>query len=64
VGANGMSSRCCFGIAASANDKALCEVHKDSEPLVVVPPRSWLLREGWELVGTISAREVPSKRSC
>jgi REP element-mobilizing transposase RayT len=45
------------------DDKALCEVHKDYEALVVVPPRSWLLREGWERAGTISTREVPSKRA-
>ena len=45
------------------DDKALCEVHRDYEPLVVVPPGSWLLREGWERAGTISVREVPSKRA-
>jgi REP element-mobilizing transposase RayT len=45
-----------------SDDKALCEVHQDYEPLVVVPPKSWLLREGWMLAGTISTREVPSKR--
>jgi REP element-mobilizing transposase RayT len=28
-------------------------------PLFVRRPTSWLLREGWKLVGTISAREVP-----
>jgi REP element-mobilizing transposase RayT len=44
------------------DDPALCEVHKDYEPLVVVPPRSWLLREGWALAGAISTREMPSKR--
>jgi REP element-mobilizing transposase RayT len=45
------------------DDNALCEVHKDYEPLVVVPPRSWLLREGWMRGGgAISARTVPSKR--
>jgi len=31
------------------------------DPLVVRRPRSWLLREGWKLHGSISAREVPSK---
>jgi REP element-mobilizing transposase RayT len=44
------------------DDKALCEVHKDYEALVVVPPRSWVLSVGWERAGTISAREVPSQR--
>jgi REP element-mobilizing transposase RayT len=43
-------------------DPALCEVHKDYEPLVVVPPQSWLLREGWALAGAISSRETPSQR--
>jgi len=32
------------------------------EPLAIGPPRSWLLTEGWKLAGTISAREVPSRR--
>ncbi len=32
------------------------------DPLVVFRPRSWLLSEGWKLVGSISARTVPSKR--
>jgi REP element-mobilizing transposase RayT len=31
------------------------------EPLVVGPPRSWLLTRGWKLGGAISAREVPSR---
>jgi len=31
--------------------------------LAVQPPQSWLLRTGWKLVGSISAREVPSKRA-
>src|SRR6185503_14810781 len=32
------------------------------EPLFVRRPASWLLREGWKLIGPISARDVPSKR--
>jgi REP element-mobilizing transposase RayT len=32
------------------------------DPLVVYRPRSWLLREGWKLGGSISARDVPIKR--
>jgi len=31
------------------------------EPLFVFRPRSSLLREGWKIHGSISAREVPSK---
>jgi len=34
----------------------------DYDPLVVYRPRSWLLEKGWKLVGTISARAVPSAR--
>ena len=33
------------------------------DPLVVYRPQTWLLREGWKLHGSISARDVPSKRS-
>ena len=29
-------------------------------PMVVGPPRTWLLREGWKKHGAISCREVPS----
>ena len=32
------------------------------DPLVVYQPRTWLLREGWKVVGPISCREVPSAR--
>lgn len=32
------------------------------KPLVVRPPQSWLLREGWKIGGPISARAVPSSR--
>jgi hypothetical protein len=32
------------------------------DPLAVRQPRTWLLREGWAKVGTISYREVPSGR--
>ena len=32
------------------------------DPLFVRLPQSWVLREGWKRVGTISARDVPSKR--
>jgi REP element-mobilizing transposase RayT len=30
------------------------------DPMVVYQPRTWLLREGWKKVGSISCREVPS----
>src|SRR5438874_611924 len=33
------------------------------DPLMVRRPQSWLLREGWKLCGSISARAVPSKRA-
>ena len=32
------------------------------DPLFVRRPASWLLREGWKQCGSISARDVPSKR--
>jgi REP element-mobilizing transposase RayT len=32
------------------------------DPLMVRRPQSWLLREGWKIRGSISAREVPGKR--
>jgi REP-associated tyrosine transposase len=32
------------------------------EPLFVYQPTTWLLREGWKKVGTISYSEVPSRR--
>jgi REP-associated tyrosine transposase len=37
-------------------------VRETYDPLMVRRPRSWILREGWKLTGTISARDVPSKR--
>lgn len=33
------------------------------DPLVVYQPRTWLLREGWAKVATISYRHVPSARA-
>jgi REP element-mobilizing transposase RayT len=30
------------------------------EPLVVYQPRTWLLREGWKIHGTISCHDIPS----
>ncbi|HMG20986.1 MAG TPA: transposase [Kofleriaceae bacterium] len=30
------------------------------DPLIVYQPRTWLLREGWKRVGSISCRAVPS----
>jgi REP element-mobilizing transposase RayT len=32
------------------------------DPLLVFQPRTWLLREGWRKVGSISCHEVPSRR--
>ena len=34
----------------------------DHEPLMVRRPTSWLMSIGWKIAGTISAREVPSRR--
>jgi REP element-mobilizing transposase RayT len=33
------------------------------DPLIVRRPQSWLLREGWKLCGSVSARDVPSSRA-
>ena len=32
------------------------------DPLIVYQPRTWLLREGWRKVGSISCHDVPSRR--
>jgi hypothetical protein len=32
------------------------------EPLLVFKARTWLLAEGWKKAGTISCREVPSRK--
>jgi REP element-mobilizing transposase RayT len=37
-------------------------IRETYDPLMVRRPASWLLKEGWKKSGTISAREVPSKR--
>jgi REP element-mobilizing transposase RayT len=36
---------------------------KQYDPFVVYLPRTWLLREGWKKAGTISYREVPSRKA-
>jgi len=37
-------------------------IRETYDPLMVRRPQSWLLREGWKLTGTISARDVPGRR--
>jgi len=32
------------------------------DPLIVYQPRTWLLREGWKKTGSISCRDVPSRK--
>jgi REP element-mobilizing transposase RayT len=32
------------------------------DPLIVYQPKTWLLREGWKKVGSISCREIPSAK--
>ena len=56
------SSGCSFADWKELEHRRMWEIPADHDPLVVSPPRSWLLTKGWKLVGTISAREVPSKR--
>jgi hypothetical protein len=36
---------------------------KEYDPFVVYLPRTWLLREGWKKAGTVSYREVPSRKA-
>ena len=36
---------------------------REYDPFVVYVPRTWLLREGWKKVGTISYRDVPTTNS-
>jgi hypothetical protein len=43
-------------------DKAVWPIRESYDPLVVRPPESWLLREGWKKAGVISCHEVPGKR--
>jgi len=44
-------------------DKAVMwPIRETYDPLVVYRPGTWLLREGWKRHGSISARDVPSKR--
>lgn len=44
-------------------DKAtMWPIKETYDPLVVRRPACWLLREGWKRAGSISARDVPSKR--
>jgi putative transposase len=56
------SSGCSFAGWKELEHQRMWEIPADHDPLVVCPPRSWLLTRGWKLVGPISAREVPSKR--
>jgi len=45
-------------------DKAfMWPIRATYDPLMVRRPQSWLLREGWKLCGSISARDVPSQRT-
>jgi REP element-mobilizing transposase RayT len=44
-------------------DKAFMWPIRDTyDPLMVRRPQSWLLREGWKICGSVSARDVPSRR--
>jgi len=45
-------------------DKAVMwPIRETYDPLVVYRPGTWLLRDGWKRHGSISARDVPGKRS-
>jgi putative transposase len=45
-----------------ADKDLMWPIRETYDPLVVRRPQSWLLREGWKLAGSISAREVPGPR--
>jgi len=45
-----------------ADKDVMWPIREGYDPLFVRRPASWLLQEGWKLVGSISARDVPSKR--
>jgi REP element-mobilizing transposase RayT len=56
------SSGCSFPDWKELEHRPMWDIPADHDPLIVCPPRSWLLTKGWKLVGAISAREVPRKR--
>jgi hypothetical protein len=39
--------------------ESMWPIRETYDPLMVYRPTTWLLREGWKLIGTISARDVP-----
>jgi putative transposase len=57
------SSGISFPDWAELSDKPwMWSMRETYDPLMVRRPQSWLLREGWKLTGTISARDVPGRR--
>jgi len=57
------SSGCSFADWKELEGRDLMwRIPPDYEPLMVRRPESWLLRVGWKLAGSISAREVPNRR--
>lgn len=54
------SSGISFPDWAELADKAwMWPIREGYDPLVVRRPQSWILRDGWKLAGSVSAREVP-----
>jgi REP element-mobilizing transposase RayT len=45
-----------------ADTQLMWPMRETYDPLIVRRPESWLLRDGWKLTGTISARDVPGRR--
>jgi len=43
------------------NQHVMWPIREAYDPLIVRRPESWILREGWKLCGSISARDVPSR---
>jgi REP element-mobilizing transposase RayT len=50
------------GWAEYCDDPFLWRGPPTYDPLITYQPRTWLLREGWKKIGSISCREVPSSR--
>jgi len=44
------------------DEACMWPIRETYDPLIVRRPTTWLLAEGWKKAGSISAREVPSRR--
>jgi len=44
------------------DEACMWPIRESYDPLIVRRPTTWLMAEGWKKAGSISAREVPSRR--